>query len=50
MSAGIKYGECPIAYKKTELGVLPEDWEVLPIGKTGQVIGGRQQTVSALFR
>lgn len=24
---------CPVGYKQTEVGVIPEDWEVIPLGK-----------------
>ena len=27
-------------YKQTEVGVIPEDWVVKPIGKVAEVIGG----------
>ncbi len=27
-------------YKRSEIGVIPEDWEVIPISKTGQYING----------
>jgi len=39
MSTKVKPG-----YKQTELGVIPEDWEVIPIGKAGDVLGGRQRS------
>jgi type I restriction enzyme, S subunit len=32
------------SYKQTEVGAIPEDWEVIPIGKAGQVLGGRQRS------
>jgi len=31
-------------YKQTEVGVIPEDWEVVSIGNAGQVLGGRQRS------
>src|SRR5262252_1893065 len=31
-------------FKQTEVGMIPEDWEVVPIGKAGQVLGGRQRS------
>ena len=34
-------------YKVTELGAIPEDWHVTPIGKAGQVLGGRQRLTHA---
>jgi type I restriction enzyme, S subunit len=34
----------PTGYKQTEVGVIPEDWDVVPIGKAGQVLGGRQRS------
>jgi type I restriction enzyme, S subunit len=34
----------PPGYKQTEVGVIPEDWDVVPIGKAGQVLGGRQRS------
>jgi type I restriction enzyme, S subunit len=34
----------PPGYKLTEVGVIPEDWDIVPIGKAGQVLGGRQRS------
>ena len=31
-------------YKRTEVGVIPEDWAVISVGKAGQVLGGRQRS------
>jgi type I restriction enzyme S subunit len=31
-------------YKQTEVGVIPEDWDVVSIGEAGQVLGGRQRS------
>ena len=31
-------------YKQTDVGVIPEDWELISIGKAGQVLGGRQRS------
>lgn len=31
-------------YKQTEVGLIPEDWEVVSIRKAGQVQGGRQRS------
>jgi type I restriction enzyme S subunit len=36
--------QIPHGYKQTEVGVIPEDWNVVPIGKAGQVLGGRQRS------
>jgi type I restriction enzyme S subunit len=36
---GLKTG-----YKKTDVGVIPKDWEVVPIGEAGHVVGGRQRS------
>jgi len=33
-------GEAPAGYRMTELGVLPEDWQVLPVSRAGRVITG----------
>lgn len=30
----------PKGYKHTELGILPEDWEVVRLGEIGKIIGG----------
>lgn len=30
----------PQGYKQTELGIIPEDWEVKPIGALGRIVGG----------
>ncbi|MDY0270789.1 restriction endonuclease subunit S [Trichloromonas sp.] len=32
MSARMMQGGCPKGYKQTEVGVIPEDWDVTPIG------------------
>lgn len=32
--------EAPAGYRMTELGVLPEDWRVLPVSRAGRVITG----------
>jgi type I restriction enzyme, S subunit len=31
----------PVGYKQTEIGVIPEDWEVQTIGKICQLVNGR---------
>ena len=31
----------PPGYKQTEVGVLPQDWEVQPIGCMGEVVTGK---------
>ncbi len=31
-------------YKITDVGIIPSDWEVVPIGAAGAVIGGRQRS------
>jgi type I restriction enzyme S subunit len=31
-------------YKQTEVGVIPESWDVIPIGMAGEVLGGRQRS------
>lgn len=31
-------------YKQTEVGVIPEDWDQIPIGRAGEVLGGRQRS------
>ena len=31
----------PIGYKQTEVGVIPEDWDVLELGRCGEVIMGQ---------
>ncbi|MCY2994650.1 MAG: restriction endonuclease subunit S [Planctomycetota bacterium] len=43
MSAAIKRG-----FKQTEVGIIPEDWSVIPIGKAGDVLGGRQRSPNRL--
>ncbi|MBC7859288.1 MAG: restriction endonuclease subunit S [Burkholderiaceae bacterium] len=35
-------------YKQTEVGVIPEDWDVIPIGQAGEVLGGRQRSPHAI--
>src|SRR5206468_3471758 len=34
-------------YKNTEVGVIPEEWDVTSIGEAGQVLGGRQRSPHA---
>ena len=31
-------------YKRTDTGIIPKDWNVVTVGKAGQVIGGRQRS------
>ena len=33
MSARMMQGDCPKGYKQTEVGVIPEDWGVAPLGQ-----------------
>lgn len=33
-------------YKQTELGIIPEDWEVKPIGNLGRIVGGGTPSTS----
>jgi len=33
-------GELKPGYKQTEVGVIPEDWEVRPLGQLGSWRGG----------
>ena len=30
-------GEVPPGYKRTEVGVIPEDWEVTPVGQAFEI-------------
>jgi type I restriction enzyme S subunit len=34
-------------YKQTEVGVIPEDWEVRPVGQMGDVVTGKALAVNA---
>ncbi len=34
-------------YKRTEVGVIPEDWEVRPVGHMGEVVAGKALAVNA---
>lgn len=36
----------PQGYKQTELGIIPEDWEVKPIGDLGRIVGGGTPSTS----
>ena len=36
----------PQGYKQTELGTIPEDWEVVCIGNLGYIIGGGTPSTS----
>lgn len=38
---------CPAGYKQTEVGVIPEDWEVLPLGHIGKFKNGLNKDSSA---
>lgn len=44
VSAEYRSGElldaCPVGYKRTEVGILPEEWEVSPISKKMELING----------
>ncbi len=31
---------CPLGYKQTDIGVIPEDWEVKPLGQIGESLIG----------
>ncbi len=39
--------ECPQGYKQTEVGVIPENWEVCPVRQKGDVITGKALAVNA---
>ena len=30
-----------LGYKQTEVGVIPEEWEVCPVGRKGEVVTGK---------
>ena len=36
--------EVKSGYKETAVGMIPHDWDVVPVGIAGQVIGGRQRS------
>lgn len=38
--------DIPQGYKQTELGIIPEDWEVKPIGDLGRIVGGGTPSTS----
>jgi len=40
----LRQSSVPAGYKQTEVGVIPDDWKAVAIGKAGQVIGGRQRS------
>jgi len=42
-----KQTDIPEGYQKTEVGVIPEDWEVKPIGATLQIRHGKSQKLVA---
>lgn len=31
-------------YKQSDIGIIPADWNVIPIGVAGNVLGGRQRS------
>jgi type I restriction enzyme S subunit len=37
----------PSGYKQTEVGVIPEDWQVFPVGRMGEVLTGKALAVNA---
>lgn len=39
--------DVPSGYKRTEVGVIPEDWELHPIGAMGEVLAGKALAVNA---
>ncbi len=49
MSAEVKPGYlCPKGYKLTEVGVIPEEWEVLHLSEA--IIGGHNDPMPTLRR
>ena len=40
MSAKAKPGGCPPGYKQTEVGVIPEEWEVSRLGEIATIATG----------
>ncbi len=38
--------DIPQGYKQTGLGIIPEDWEVKPIGDLGRIVGGGTPSTS----
>ena len=40
MSAKAKPGGCPPGYKQTEVGVIPEKWDAVPLGRMIKLQGG----------
>jgi len=39
--------DVPLGYKRTDVGVIPEDWEPWPVGRMGEVITGKALAVNA---
>src|SRR5215210_6350684 len=37
----------PPGYRQTEVGVIPEDWELLPIGSMGEIVAGKALAAKA---
>ena len=37
----------PPGYRQTEVGVIPEDWELLPVGSMGEVVAGKALAAKA---
>ena len=37
----------PPGYKRTEVGVIPEDWELYPVRRMGEVLIGKALAASA---
>jgi type I restriction enzyme S subunit len=33
-------------YKQTDVGVIPEEWEVCPVGQKGEVVTGKALAVN----
>ena len=36
----ISRGEVPEGYKKTKVGIIPEDWEVCRLGEVAEIVSG----------
>ncbi len=50
MSSRMKQGDCPKGYKQTEVGVIPEDWNVAPVGQGFEVCNNLRLPISQAER
>lgn len=50
MSARMMQGDCPKGYKQTEVGVIPEDWNVALVGQAFEICNNLRMPISQSVR